>query len=114
MAARANPSSVVLASLERFRGLLEDRFGARLREVVLFGSRARGDAHEESDVDVLVVIDALTPEERRVVVDLSYDVDFAGPWLGISPLAYSTQQACELRQRERRLFLDIDREGVRV
>lgn len=108
------PTSTVRESLGRFRALLEERFGSRLREIVLFGSRARGDAHEESDVDVLVVIDSLTPEERRVVVDLSYDVDTAGPWLGLSPLAYSTQQASELRARERRLFIDIEREGIPV
>lgn len=110
----AVPSPAVRVSLARFRALLEARFGVRLREVVLFGSCARGDAHEESDVDVLVVIDDLTVEERRVVVELSYDIDSSGPWLGLSPLAYSTSQAAELRARERRLFLDIDREGIRV
>jgi len=32
-------------------------FGQRLRQVVLFGSWARGDAHPESDIDLLVVLD---------------------------------------------------------
>jgi len=32
-------------------------YGDRLRKVVLFGSWARGDAHPESDIDVLVVLD---------------------------------------------------------
>jgi uncharacterized protein (UPF0332 family)/predicted nucleotidyltransferase len=32
-------------------------FGDRLRDVVLVGSRARGQAHPESDVDLLVVLD---------------------------------------------------------
>ncbi len=31
-------------------------YGARLRRVVLFGSEARGDARDDSDVDVLVVL----------------------------------------------------------
>lgn len=114
MSLEAIASPAVRDSLARFRALLAARFGSRLREVVLFGSCARGDAHEESDVDVLVVVDDLTVEERRVVIDLSYDVDSEGPWLGLSPLAYSTRQATELRQRERALFVDIDREGIRV
>src|SRR5688500_18749248 len=108
MSLEAIASPAVRESLARFRALLEAHFGERLREVVLFGSCARGDADDESDVDVLVVIDELTVAERRVVVDLSYDVDSSGPWLGLSPLAYSTSQAAELRARERRLFLDID------
>ncbi len=32
-------------------------------EVILFGSRARGEAHEESDFDLMVI----TPEEVRVL-----------------------------------------------
>ncbi|MBK8096833.1 MAG: nucleotidyltransferase domain-containing protein [Planctomycetes bacterium] len=31
----------------------------------LFGSRARGQGHKDSDLDVLVVIDDLTSAERR-------------------------------------------------
>jgi predicted nucleotidyltransferase len=36
---------------------LEGLYGSRLRKVLLFGSWARGDAHPESDIDVLVVLD---------------------------------------------------------
>ena len=36
---------------------LEDLYRDRLKAVVLFGSRARGDAHPESDIDLLVVLD---------------------------------------------------------
>ena len=50
----------VHAVLTRFRTALDAHFAERLREVVLFGSYARGGAHEDSDVDVLVVIDDLT------------------------------------------------------
>ena len=32
-------------------------YGDRLRQVLLFGSWARGDAHPESDIDLLVVLD---------------------------------------------------------
>lgn len=84
-----------------------------MREVRLFGSHARGDAHEDSDVDVLVVVDGLTEAERRDVFDMAYEVDStAEAWVGLSPLPYATAQATEMRARERRLFRDIDREGV--
>ena len=102
--------------LSRFRAELTRSFGARVREVVLFGSWARGEADEESDVDVLVVVDDLTSGERRQIVDLAYDVDRAsGEELRIlSPLAYSSAQANDLRRRERRLLRDVDREGMRM
>lgn len=42
--------------LTELRGALEDLYGDRLVRLVLYGSQARGDTHEESDVDVLVVL----------------------------------------------------------
>ena len=45
--------------------------GERVRRVILFGSRARGDALPDSDYDVLVVLDKLVPGERRgILLDL--------------------------------------------
>jgi predicted nucleotidyltransferase len=44
-------------------------YGTRLRKVVLFGSWARGDAHPESDIDLLVVLDEANDraaEHRRM------------------------------------------------
>jgi predicted nucleotidyltransferase len=60
----ASVASAVAADL---RGL----YGDRLRTVVLFGSWARGDAHPESDVDLLVVLDEVRSrwEELRRMSD---------------------------------------------
>src|SRR5919197_958494 len=50
-------------------GDLRKLYGERLKQVVLFGSWARGDAHPESDIDLLVVldrVDSLWDELRRM------------------------------------------------
>jgi predicted nucleotidyltransferase len=101
-------------ALGRFTSAVRARFGERVRELTLFGSHARGEAHDESDVDVLVVIDGLTESERRDVMGLAYDADAADrqAWVGLAPLPYATTQADELRAREKRLLLDIGREGI--
>ena len=65
--------------LKRFRAALAELYGDRLERVVLFGSRARGDAREDSDCDVAVFIKDLGPfwgEVDRLVdveTDLLYD-----------------------------------------
>lgn len=39
-----------------YKRRVEDAFGARVAKMVLFGSRARGDEHEESDWDIAVFL----------------------------------------------------------
>lgn len=45
--------------LHRYTAALDRHFGERLVSVVLFGSRARGTAKPESDVDLLVIVRGL-------------------------------------------------------
>jgi hypothetical protein len=53
LASGFDPVEVAEAAAEALRAL----YGTRFRSVVLFGSRARGDAHPDSDIDLLVVLD---------------------------------------------------------
>ena len=107
-------SPAVKTGLDAFRARLRSAFGARLQDVVLFGSHARGEANEESDVDVLVVIDDLVEDEKVRVFDLAYDVDREQPeWLGINPFVRSTRDVEELRACERLIIREIDRDGIR-
>ncbi len=46
----------VRAALGEAKAALERLYGDRLVTVILFGSHARGEAHDESDVDVLAVL----------------------------------------------------------
>jgi predicted nucleotidyltransferase len=42
--------------LDRMKEALEEVFGDRLKGMVLFGSEARGEADEESDIDVFLLL----------------------------------------------------------
>jgi uncharacterized protein len=46
--------------LMRFRAAVSEIYGERLERAVLYGSRARGDAHPESDYDVAVFLRGMT------------------------------------------------------
>jgi len=58
--------------LRRFCAALEEIYGERIERIVLFGSRARGEAHQESDYDVAVFLKDLADRqaERRRLADV--------------------------------------------
>ncbi len=59
--------------LTRFHAALAEMYGARLERAVLYGSRARGDARDDSDYDIAVFLrDMLDrPEEMNRLADLA-------------------------------------------
>jgi len=60
------------AALEKVADGLRAIYGERLRRLILFGSRARGDAQPDSDVDLLIVLDKIANrwDERRRLDEL--------------------------------------------
>jgi predicted nucleotidyltransferase len=53
--------NLTIEEVERIAALvaedLRQLYGQRLRQVLLFGSWARGDATDDSDIDLMVVLD---------------------------------------------------------
>jgi uncharacterized protein len=66
--------------LKRFSAAVRDIYGERVERVALFGSRARGDAREDSDYDVAVFLrdmgDRMTEMDclAGVSTDILYDM----------------------------------------
>jgi len=79
--------------LSEFLSWLREQFGDHIAHVWLFGSKARGDFDEESDVDLLIVThdgdDALGKAVGEMAYDLSLEhgvlpTDFAERFTGIA------------------------------
>ena len=103
---------LVRDNLDAFVTGLRTRFGPRLVSVRLFGSYARGQAHEDSDVDCLVLLDRVAVADDRAVTDLAADLTWQIGGVVISPLIMSATAFEAWKARERRTPLDIEREGV--
>jgi uncharacterized protein len=67
----------ILALLDQLKQRLRRRFGDRFEGLYLFGSRARGDAEPDSDVDVAVILKGRLPENpfrvTREILEDTYD-----------------------------------------
>lgn len=67
----ASLSETERRTLRRFLASMEDALGPALQAVWLYGSRARGTRHEESDVDLLVIAEGDVERNQRLALDLS-------------------------------------------
>lgn len=60
--------------VEELKRRLPTEVRKHLRQLILFGSRARGDAAEDSDLDLVALVDNNTPELERALDDTAYNV----------------------------------------
>lgn len=104
-------SSAEEQALTDFCARVRARYGGRVSRLALFGSRARSDAHADSDIDVCVAIDDLTAAERRDVFGIAGDVLEEREVL-LSAFVTSAEHLEHLRQRERALAEAIATEGI--
>lgn len=63
--------------LKIFIDQLRKRFGQNLKRIILFGSRARGDYTEESDYDLLLIFEKMTPEIKKYVDQIEDEMLFS-------------------------------------
>ena len=95
--------------LVRLREALKAAYGPRLERVVLFGSRARGDAHAGSDYDVAVFLrdmESRDPELYRLAELCTRIVEATGEFVHAMPYragAYDERTP---------LMREIRREGI--
>jgi len=59
-----------IAVLE-FVQILRETFGSLIREVILFGSKARGVQSDEADIDILIVLGNISFEIKKAISELA-------------------------------------------
>lgn len=98
--------------LDQIRPRLERAFGSRLRDILLYGSRARGDNRPDSDVDVMVVLEG----PFRLHVDLDRTVDALYPLQLETDLLIHAMPvpAADFDAQEFAIYRDVHREGMRL
>jgi len=97
--------------LSELKQILENLLDPDTFRILLFGSRARGDYSEVSDVDVAIIVHRLTRETKHQILEKIAEIELKY-LLPISVLVLSEHEFEHLKQRERRIAIDIEREGV--
>jgi predicted nucleotidyltransferase len=92
---------------------LPDTVKERIRKVVAFGSRARGEDSEDSDLDLLILVDRKAPEIEGKIEDIAYQVMWDHDFKPILSIKLFTESSYHDRVREGfSFYTNIEREGV--
>jgi uncharacterized protein len=78
----------------------------------VFGSRARGDATPDSDLDIFIEVETLTPELRQRISEVAWEVGFEQDRI-ISTIVATRDQLEHGAMGANPLMLQIEREGIR-
>ncbi len=85
----------------------------RLLDFSVFGSRARGDAEEGSDMDVFVEVQTLDKHLKERIQDIAWEVGFDNS-LVISLLVFTRDELENSPLRSSPIVKAITREGLRI
>lgn len=87
-------------------------YGKRLKNVILYGSYARGDFTQGSDIDIMIILDAVKDplKERKKYFGDIYKLDVRYNTV-ISVISFSEK---DFKTRKLPLILNAKREGVAV
>jgi hypothetical protein len=62
------------ALIAEMRQRLPVEVAAHIRQLIMYGSRARGDASEDSDLDLVALVDVNSPELEQALDEIAYGV----------------------------------------
>lgn len=98
--------------LKEFRKEAEKLYGSRLKNMLLYGSYARGQADEDSDIDLAIVLDGdIVPgKEIDRLIDIITEINLEyGVLISIYPVSEK-----DYNEINSPLLLNLRREGVPV
>jgi predicted nucleotidyltransferase len=84
-------------------------FKGRLKKVVIFGSRARGDYSKTSDYDCLIILDKIRPNDEKFLGDIETKM-LLSKYVLFSTFLFTEEQL--KRRRYEPFLINAQKEGV--
>ena len=99
--------------LKSFVKELKDKHGAKIEMIILFGSVARGEDREDSDIDVLVITNYDSFKMQNLISDIT--IKFLLEYgIYISAKSLSVEEYDQMKKINSSFYKNIIRDGVVV
>lgn len=86
-----------------------------IRRMIMYGSRARGEAAEDSDLDLVALVDEKTPELEQALDEIAYKVMWDHDFKPIISLkVFSEERFRSAAAKGLSFYRNVEREGVTV
>jgi predicted nucleotidyltransferase len=106
-----NCQPVVRAAIADYVRRLTTEYANEVISIILYGSQARGDAEDESDIDLFIVVQHNTPQLDEALARLAWEVQYKHGVV-ISDIVRSVDQYKVMRNNRFPYYQSIEREGV--
>ena len=108
---RSSLTSNEKKAVRELKAQLVSRFD--VLDAKLFGSKARGDATEGSDVDIMIEIAEATPETQAEIFDLIFRINLENDTF-ISVVTFDRAELEEGPMSESPLYKRVQQEGISI
>ncbi len=98
-------------AIQEFKEKITRYFNEEILELKLFGSKARGDSREDSDIDILIVLKSYSRKKENYIIDLAVKLLFKYR-VDISPHIYSEKQFLQYKKIPSIFLQIIEREAI--
>lgn len=104
-----NTTAITIA--EKLKSRLSEKIA--LVDLRVFGSRARGDEDEYSDMDIFLEVESINISSKEAILDVTWEtgLEFG---LVISPLVFTRNEVENSALRSSPVLMNILREGISV
>ncbi|MBM3225085.1 MAG: nucleotidyltransferase domain-containing protein [Candidatus Tectomicrobia bacterium] len=99
--------------LDAYRQVLREQFPGVVQDMIIFGSKARGTAGPDSDLDIVVIIREGDWRLKNTVTHPGYDLSI-GTDVVPSLIVYTLAEWQRLRERQSVFREVVERDGVSV